>query len=600
MATYYISTTGNDSTGVGSIGNPWKTLFKATSTVTTSGDIIHIISGTYTETVQSTLAVGVSIEGDAKATTIIKSTISAANTALIVAASSEGTNGNQHISEITLDGNNRTTKWGLEIKGRSNFSVHDCIIQDFDQRGVMWSGRNDNAPGAPGIYATGNTFYNNTVTNCASYVNPTGYGCLMVGGQDGMQIYGNIITQLGRTTGTNGWPIKYANDGYLNGCRIYNNTITKEPFDGTSWDFALELFNVQGLEIDHNTIIGSTDLNYQDLGSYSYSVYFHDNIVGPSTLQLQYERGIIFEYQCYTCRVENNTFRNLWNPIYYSARALTPINNNTISGNLCYNIGTTAGLNEGWAVRFKSDGSASYTVSNLKVYNNTFIGHSTALASFGVDFSDSASVSSSEIKNNLFQNFNYSYLFGDPGVSINGLQVYNNDIYNCGFSNGDHYVGGSPTSITYSGNFSSAPNLDGSYHPNVGSPLIDAGVNVGLSFSGSAPDIGYFETGGNSNPTADAGIDQILMLPTTSATLVGTATDSDGTIVSTLWSQISGPNSATIVSASNLTTSITGLIVGNYVFQLLTTDNNGGTSTDTIQIFVNPILTKIKRKIIIL
>ena len=68
--TYYISTTGNDATGNGTIANPWKTLNKATTTVTGTGNIIHVNAGTYIETQQSNLAVGVSIEGDNKTTTV--------------------------------------------------------------------------------------------------------------------------------------------------------------------------------------------------------------------------------------------------------------------------------------------------------------------------------------------------------------------------------------------------------------------------------------------------------------------------------------------------------------------------------------------------
>src|SRR5690606_7327633 len=92
--TYYISTTGNDATGDGSIGSPWKTLYKATSVVT-SGNIIHVNAGTYTETLTSTLAVGVSIEGEGTSS-IIKASFSTVYQMIIQAHSSEGTNGNQH------------------------------------------------------------------------------------------------------------------------------------------------------------------------------------------------------------------------------------------------------------------------------------------------------------------------------------------------------------------------------------------------------------------------------------------------------------------------------------------------------------------------
>ena len=42
--TYYVSASGNDATGTGAIGSPWKTLFKATSVVRTPGDIIFVVA----------------------------------------------------------------------------------------------------------------------------------------------------------------------------------------------------------------------------------------------------------------------------------------------------------------------------------------------------------------------------------------------------------------------------------------------------------------------------------------------------------------------------------------------------------------------------
>lgn len=50
MATYYISTTGNDSTGNGSSGNPWATIGKFGSSGA-SGDTLIIKNGTYTNQV---------------------------------------------------------------------------------------------------------------------------------------------------------------------------------------------------------------------------------------------------------------------------------------------------------------------------------------------------------------------------------------------------------------------------------------------------------------------------------------------------------------------------------------------------------------------
>ncbi len=47
---YYVSTSGNDTTGDGSIGNPWRTPQKALNTVPLSGSIINLRTGTYAHT----------------------------------------------------------------------------------------------------------------------------------------------------------------------------------------------------------------------------------------------------------------------------------------------------------------------------------------------------------------------------------------------------------------------------------------------------------------------------------------------------------------------------------------------------------------------
>src|SRR5205085_9024059 len=65
----------------------------------------------------------------------------------------------------------------------------------------------------------------------------------------------------------------------------------------------------------------------------------------------------------------------------------------------------------------------------------------------------------------------------------------------------------------------------------------------------------------NQSPIANAGPDQTITLPVNSVTLNGSGADSDGTIASYQWTQISG-GVATIVSATSGSTSITGLVQG--------------------------------------
>jgi len=89
-------------------------------------------------------------------------------------------------------------------------------------------------------------------------------------------------------------------------------------------------------------------------------------------------------------------------------------------------------------------------------------------------------------------------------------------------------------------------------------------------------------------PTVGAGNDTSVV--GSSITITGTANGNNGaTITSTNWSQISGPNTSTIVSPASLTTNITGLIVGTYIFQLSATDSNNQTSFDQVQVVVSSL-----------
>lgn len=92
----------------------------------------------------------------------------------------------------------------------------------------------------------------------------------------------------------------------------------------------------------------------------------------------------------------------------------------------------------------------------------------------------------------------------------------------------------------------------------------------------------------NQRPVVDAGPDYALITPTSSQSITGTATDPDGTIVSTNWYSRGGPTTATIVSPNSLTTNITGMTVaGTYLFRLAATDNQGASSFDQMQITVS-------------
>ena len=478
--TWYISPKGNDINGSGSINNPWQSLFKATSTVTNPGDIIHVIAGTYVERTTSTLAVGVSIEGEG-AVSVIQSTLAEPFVPIIAATSSEGTIGNQHISNIKLDGSNRTTSWAIEQRGRSNFSIHDCTIINFDETGVFIGGRNDNTAGEPAVYAKGNSFYNNTLTNCAKY-DGFGRGCLAIGGQEGLLIYNNTISQTGRAKGTNGWPVKGCNEGFLKGCKIYDNKITKQAFDGSTWDFAIELFDVSGLEIYNNTIVGSVDLNRQLKGDYAYSVYIHDNIIGPVAMEAKMENGIILEYSTETAIISNNQLRNVGVAIFFSCRSLSNITDILIKKNVCNNIGVADGSHQGFAIRFGSDGGKNHYIADFFVDSNIFIGNAKEQPYWGIGILDAGKAVNINICNNTFKNFSAGYFVANPASVIDTLVIENNSLSGNGNNNSPAFTAGSPLHYSNKNNTTSKGSVFSltSIKMNIIKPFYEGLKNTGM------------------------------------------------------------------------------------------------------------------------
>lgn len=90
----------------------------------------------------------------------------------------------------------------------------------------------------------------------------------------------------------------------------------------------------------------------------------------------------------------------------------------------------------------------------------------------------------------------------------------------------------------------------------------------------------------NKPPVSNAGPDRSLQLPTSVMTITGTGTDPDGTVVSYVWSRVSGPNTPSLsgVNTNNLVAS--NLVQGVYTFRLTVVDDNGATASDDMNLTV--------------
>ncbi len=91
-------------------------------------------------------------------------------------------------------------------------------------------------------------------------------------------------------------------------------------------------------------------------------------------------------------------------------------------------------------------------------------------------------------------------------------------------------------------------------------------------------------------PTVSAGSDKTITLPTKAITIVGSASDSDGTIASIQWTQISGP-AAPMSNVTTLKLWAYNLIAGTYVFRITVKDNAGGTRYDDMKLVVQDLST---------
>lgn len=522
--TYYIATAANggSNSNNGSSGSPWLTLAYA-STHTASGDIIYVNAGTYTETSQISLPVGVSIEG-AGVTSIIACRYNGGG-AQIRLVSSSVTNGNQHISNIKFDGNYPTTSdihSAINVTYRSNVSIYNCTISNFLNSGIEVIAQNGCDYPNTTICTTGNSIHDCIFTNCAQYYWPsadhsnmdTGDGrpAIRMDTQDGMLIYNNNIDITQRTAEYTGYFIKGV-CGYNKNCKIYNNTMSRTAPTGVTYDFALEFWNGRGgNEIYNNDIVGgSIDISGQypgnTKGSSTYSTWIHDNSIGntvlPSTMA---SNGVLLENSQEYVLVERNHIYNvskgIYMPQYQAGSTSSTLLNITLRYNILENIG-------GYGIYIPLASDTYEIITNLSIYNNVTTGtNSTGMNQHGISTVVtplSLSASGIRIRNNIVKGFSY-YCVRFPTVTSGNVQ--NNIFYGNGYSDAPLLSG----NFVNNGNLTTQPPFVSTtdFHLTAarnGLPIADGQFlstntvdydNVAL---GNPPEIGAYEYGSFTVPT---------------------------------------------------------------------------------------------------
>ena len=126
------------------------------------------------------------------------------------------------------------------------------------------------------------------------------------------------------------------------------------------------------------------------------------------------------------------------------------------------------------------------------------------------------------------------------------------------------------------GNYSDYPNAKDIPVPQKRTPLVTPYVLVNFAIEDDQP------------PVVSAGIGQYNLF-SSSSTLYGVVHQQEFTITSTTWSKFSGPAGGSITSPASLTTGITGLTPGTYVYRLTVLNSAGLTSTNDVDVVVSSV-----------
>lgn len=495
-STYYVSTTGNNANN-GSSGSPWRSLkYAVTRVPANGGHTIKLAAGTYIEDGRIDVPTGVNIEGAGRDQTILKAASSfyyyptspqyATDKFLLSLNSGSATAGRQVLKNFTIDGDGKKLHGGIYVHYRNNVNIENVKIQYTNFTGMWLWDVKDSGLKAVATYncSWASSGWQSGAINVGNLervefdgvdVNESiGYGIKAIG-PSGFNNFKQFIIHHGRFSVN---PVGTWNGGSapniaielwqssLVGCQIYNNYI----------DNTLSLVNsngpaatgIQSVRVYNNTF----DMETRSHGAgYAIELSIHDAEIDHNYI-LKGTQGIANW---------DNAMRN-WN----------------IHHNVFYGI---SGTYPGECVRSQRSG-----LHNVKFYNNTveFVGTRTSNV-VGVYGGSSSNV---DIKNNLIINSNTSYnwytnklIHYENGAVISGLQVGTNLLQNLtttGLLGSilNNLLGQDPR-ISKSG-VRPTPY----YVPSSGSPLIDGGVNVGLPFAGSKPDIGAFETGMSTTPPA--------------------------------------------------------------------------------------------------
>ena len=290
-STYYVATTGNDESGNGTEGSPWKTIQGAIDKGTVSnGDVIIVKDGTYTENVDVDKQLTIQSENGYASTTV-------------VAASSSDHVFYINTNNVTITGFTIYGATGTEKAGICLYNADDCTIE------------------------------NNKCGVDASHTNYIGIY---------LRYYNDNNAILGNTTDSN------TNQGIRLDSHSSNNTIAGNTCEHNNSGILLLVDN------DNNTITGNTCSNNDDNGIRLYNSS-DNNMISGNTCENNSDgsgndSGIDIDLDCINNIIVENTFKNskygivIWSATCQNNRFYL----NTLSDNTTNNVYVSAGTSNTW------------------------------------------------------------------------------------------------------------------------------------------------------------------------------------------------------------------------------------------------------------
>lgn len=568
---YYVSITGNNTTGDGSSAKPWKTLqFAVIKVAPNQGHTIQLGSGTFIENGLVQVPLGVSVTGAGKTLTIIKAVSSfyyypatpsyAADKFLLSLTSSTQSNGNQTLSNFTIDGDLKKLHGGIYVNKRNNVTIDNVNIKNTNFTGIWLWDVNDSK------------LKNTQLTNCSWGSIAYCAGALNLGNLNRVEIDHLTVDE------STGYGIKAigpsGNTNILN-LKIHDSHISVHPLglwnSGTAPNIAIELWQVTlvGCEI-YNSYVDNTISLINSNATPStgiQTIRVHHNTIDMMTRAQGAGYGV--ELTVHDAEIDHNYFiKGNYGIVNWDH----PMQNWSIHHNTFYAL---QGIYPGEVVRSQSTG-----LHKVKLYNNTIeFASDKTMNVVGMYGGSSDNV---DIKNNVFIDNNTAYNYYpnslvhlENGATLNTLTVKNNSFTKLP-------IGSVPG--TYSGNLTADPQItklgnrpDPYYTLKAGSPLINAGLNVGYAYTGTAPDVGAYESSStNASPgvTITSPVNNASFNTGTSVTITANATDSDGSITKVEFYNGSTKLGEDLTSPFSLVWNATA---GTCVITAKATDNVGAT-----------------------